>query len=79
MLASVAWHTSSARVAEQVDAEGLNPSAPQGACEFESHPGHCYSSKNVCSASPVRTALTTLPVALRGSGSSRNCTIVGTL
>jgi len=33
----------------------------------------------VCSASPVRTALTTLPVALRGSGSSRNSTIVGTL
>lgn len=29
-----------ARVAELADAEGLNPSAPQGACGFEPRPGH---------------------------------------
>jgi hypothetical protein len=29
-----------ARVAESADAEGLNPSVPQGTCEFKSHPGH---------------------------------------
>ena len=29
-----------ARVAKLVDAEGLNPSVPQGTCGFESRPGH---------------------------------------
>lgn len=29
-----------ARVAQLVDAEGLNPSVPQGTCGFDSRPGH---------------------------------------
>ena len=35
-----------ARVAEQADAEGLNPSGRKRPCGFEPHPGHgCYDAK----------------------------------
>ena len=34
----LAWYD--ARVAELVDAAGLNPAAPQGAYRFNSFPGH---------------------------------------
>ena len=36
-----------ARVAESVDAGGLNPPIPSGVCGFESHPGH-HEGEPVC-------------------------------
>ena len=34
-------------MAELADAEGLNPSGPQGPCGFESRPGHSLTTRNV--------------------------------
>lgn len=58
-----------ARVAELADAEGLNPSAPPGACGFESRPGHdwrCQESSTVAETTGqrrfvVRTGVAGLP------------------